>query len=102
MLEAHCVSDMNNQAEKNYHVGVGVLLLDDVPVGVCRLLLIIRKQLLQGRQGSVSLGFLLVGAPPFELLPVNFHLRNSQQLKQTNKQAVHKFNKLCIRMSKST
>lgn len=61
----------------NYHVGVGVLLLDDVPVGVGRLLLIIGKQLLQGRQGSVSLGFLLVGTPPFELLPVDFHLRRS-------------------------
>lgn len=92
MFEAHCAPRHEQSSRKNYHVCVGVLLLDDVPVGVCRLLLIIRKQLLQGRQGGISLGFLLVGAPPFELLPVNFHLRNSQQLKQTNKLSTNSIN----------
>lgn len=62
----------------NYHVSVGDLLLDDISVGV-GLLFIIRKQLLQGSEGGVCLGFLLVGAPPFKLLPVNFHLKDRRK-----------------------
>lgn len=57
-----------------YHVSIGHLLFHDISVGV-GLLFIIRKQLLQGSEGGVGLGFLLVRPPPFKLLPVNFHLK---------------------------
>lgn len=62
----------------NYHVSVGHLLFYDISVGV-GLLFIIRKQFLQGSEGGIGLGFLLVRAPPFKLLPVNFHLKDRRK-----------------------
>lgn len=57
----------------NYHVCVGDLLLYKISAGIFDLF-VVWKQFLQSSQGSIGLRFLLSWAPPFKLLPINFHL----------------------------